>query len=478
MIKKKKFCLLLIILISCALSRPGYSGLKASPENFLVFISPACPTAEKVFRVILVSEARWPENKLSLICRGKEGQEQALRLLKEGGGPPFWQWWQGKADQPGVFIIEVMAGQKQIASQQLEVFPSQKKPETVNVFWKTEKSWGRNEENLFSSWLEALFYGVEEKDSWPDLHSILQDPDKNFLHNHLGLVEDDGKLKLKPDCADNPFFLRAYFSWKNRLPFGFHECSRGSLFQAPAVGRWLNNELPSGEKDEIKKFSRLLRLVMDTVHSGTARTRLTDDRSDYYPLPLSRNQLRPGTVYADPYGHTLVIVRWVPQTEQSAGLLLAVDAQPDGTIGLKRFWKGNFLFAIEEVVGQPGFKAFRPIIKSGSQLHLMTNKEIQDSGDYGNFSLEQQELKPELFYQKMERLINPEPLDPEVALRELYRALYEQLLVRVESVENGEKYLRAHPHEIIPMPSGSAVFLATGPWEDFSTPNRDLRLLI
>jgi hypothetical protein len=61
----------------------------------------------------------------------------------------------------------------------------------------------------------------------------------------------------------------------------------------------------------------------------------------------------------------------------------------------------------------------------------------------------------------------------------LINALHEQLMVRVTSVNNGEKYMKAHPGQVIPMPGRAAgVFQTGGIWEDFSTPNRDLRLLI
>jgi len=218
---------------------------------------------------------------------------------------------------------------------------------------------------------------------------------------------------------------------------------------------------------------------MNAVHSGTARTRLDDDASDYYPVPLTREALRPGVVFADPYGHTLTVVRWVPQTGRRPGMLLSVDAQPDGMVGIKRFWKGNFLFATSEVIGEPGFKAFRPIVEEAGRPRLLRNSEIRTSPEFGGLSEEQKGMDREAFYDRMERLINPEPLDPESALRDLCRALHEQLLIRVKSVANGEEYLRSRPGTIIPMPGGTAaVFQTTGPWEDFSTPNRDLRLLI
>ena len=112
----------------------------------------------------------------------------------------------------------------------------------------------------------------------------------------------------------------------------------------PKTGQWITNESSGSKTNPVLAFNAFLRRMMDGVHSGTARTALDDENSDYYPVPLERGALRPGTVYADPYGHTLILVGWVPQTGDHPGLLLAVDAQPDGTVGIKRFWKGNFLF--------------------------------------------------------------------------------------------------------------------------------------
>jgi hypothetical protein len=159
--------------------------------------------------------------------------------------------------------------------------------------------------------------------------------------------------------------------------------------------------------------------------------------------------------------------------------LLAVDAQPDNTIAIKRFWRGNFLFNTSEVIGEPGFKSFRPITIENGKLSMVGNEALVSAEGFAPYSLEQRKMGPDEFYLAMERLINPEPFDPEEALEDLIRALHEQLLVRVRSVANGEAYLRSHPGTVIPMPSGaSGIFLASGLWEDFSTPNRDLRLLI
>jgi len=452
----------------------------AGEDTISVFLSPSVLKPGQAFRLIIFSDSQKEllANGLKVICFDPEQQENRLTLYKKNGGPPFWQWWSGEVKGRGQYRLQIKSGRRVLRDLTFEVSSKAAGAQSSEYFWRADNNWSREKENLYAVWIEAAFGDSEENDSWPDLSSVLKDVGRNFLYDHLGLGEDQSQNRLQPDCADNPFVLRGYFAWKLRLPFGFHACSRGSLGQLPDCQKWFNNEMTGPPVKETDKFHRLMRLLMNTVHSGTARTALRAEDSDYYPLALRRQDLPPGTVFADPYGHTLVIVHWRQQTEDQPGELLAVDAQPDNTIGIKRFWPGNFLFATENVVGQPGFKAFRPIIRKNKQLRLMTNQEIETDRDYGNISYEQLNLQPEEFYNRMEKLINPRPLPPEAVLTELFRALHEQLLVRVGSVEMAEKFKREHPGSIIPMPSGAAIFQAAGLWEDYSTPNRDLRLLI
>jgi len=77
----------------------------------------------------------------------------------------------------------------------------------------------------------------------------------------------------------------------------------------------------------------------------------------------------------------------------------------------------------------------------------------------------------------MEDVRSPKPLDAERALMETISALEEQVRTRVKSVDNGRKWLEKHEPPA-PMPEGAEIFETNGPWEDYSTPSRDLRLLI
>ena len=78
----------------------------------------------------------------------------------------------------------------------------------------------------------------------------------------------------------------------------------------------------------------------------------------------------------------------------------------------------------------------------------------------------------------MEGLINPRPLDPVRMQVSLVDALQESVERRLSSVQNGEDFMKAEGYALVEMPFGSALFLTSGPWEDYSTPSRDMRLLI
>lgn len=447
--------------------------------SWALLVSPEQPQAGARFRVLAAGNAESKQLEISVVSPSGLLKSASTN---QGGGPPFWLCNTFQSAGQGEYTVQLMEGRKTILTRKISITS----PRTAGAgsrIWECRRTWDRDTELLYSAWINALFHNSAEGASWSALHQVMHDSTTNILYNHLGLGEDTPaarpRLIMEPDCADNPFFLRAYFSWKLGLPFGFHETGRGTLRNPPHTGRWFTNLETSGNPDLVKRFNSFLRVVLNTIHSGTARTRLEDDNSDYYPLPLTRTALRPGAVFADPYGHTFVLVHWRPQSGDKPGVLLAVDAQPDGTVAIKRFWKGNFLFTTEGVVGEPGFKAFRPIVIEADKPRLLTNKAISVHPGYGGVSLEQKQMSGEAFYDRMERLINPQPLDPEVALADLFKALHEQLLIRVESVANGEKYMQAHPGTVINMPSTAAgIFQAGGLWEDYSTPNRDLRLLI
>jgi hypothetical protein len=260
--------------------------------------------------------------------------------------------------------------------------------------------------------------------------------------------------------------------------------------QSPRVlglfGRQQSDEMPAlplvvPPKPKPKRptnFGEFLKDVGDVVHTGAVRVVANDDNTDFYTVSLTQEALRPGTIYGDPYGHVMMLVHRVPEVDGKPGVYLAVDAEPDGSITRKRFWRGNFLFAHEPALGSPGFKHFRPVVRDkNGALRRLTNAEVASNPQYGDFSLEQSQIGVEEFYDRMDDVMSPEPLDPVKAMTDAIASLHEQVRVRVTSIENGRKYQEKQPGEI-GMPNGPSIFQTSGAWEDYSTPARDFRLLI
>jgi hypothetical protein len=472
--------LLLLFAALAALARAPAAGAQTCENSDVasVFSSPRAPQPGGTLRAIAVSERRLPA---ALVVLDPDGQP-AGATTERHGGPPYWWYVDLVPQAPGEYRAILRHGSREAACSAIDVEPGADDARDGGTgVWQVTHDWSRATEDLFSAWIEKLFDDpLDAEPAWRALHEVTRDPDRNFLHDHLGLDEDgEHGLRLEPDCADLPYFLRAYFAWKLGLPFGYSECTRGEGGKPPRCGRWHSNlDASEGHGPALERMQAFIgHEVGPAAQSGAGRTAGDDSRTDFYPTRLARETLRPGTVYADPYGHVLVLVRRLPQIGSNGGLLLAVDGQPDGTVARKRYWRGNFLFVHDPSLGSAGFKHFRPIVRTDDGLRLLDNDEVSRDPSYGDFDLGQDDLKTEEFYDRVDAILSPRPREPARALQATLDALDEQVRARVRSVANGEDYLIKHPG-VIPMPEGAAIFETAGPWEDYATPARDLRLLI
>jgi hypothetical protein len=504
----------------------------ADTAEVTVLPSPQAPWAGAPLRVMVVAEK--PVNGLlSLIA--PDGNV-AIKSSDRHDGPPYA--WFAEVATPAAGTWHARLERDGCSPVIHDIAVAARKPEPVRnpagSIWQVKNSWNATYEALFSAWVAKLFDGPPDQDlSWKVWYEVLRDQSRNFLFNYLGRNEDNTQTSQRPDCADFVYFLRAYFAYKMGLPFGYSNCSRGFGGRPPKCYQWFDVEhpevtrpapppeqevaaaadappppppppqtpslmrlfgrgelppdQPAGPAVQPAKqpppppkrptnFSEYLRDVGDVVHTGAVRA--GDENADFYTVPLTQEALRPGTVYGDPYGHVLMLVRRVPEANGTPGVFLAVDAEPDGSITRKRFWRGNFLFVHEPALGSPGFKHFRPIMQEkGSSLRRLSTAEIAKNPQYSDFSLEQSQMAPEAFYDRMDDVMSPEPLDPQRAMIDAITSLTEQIKTRVTSVENGRKYQIKQPGDTS-MPDGASIFETTGAWEDYSTPARDFRLLI
>lgn len=492
---------------------------------------------------VLVTAEKPLDGELSLI--GPDGAVAAKSRDREGG-PPYYWYAEVATPAAGAWHATLALDHETdgCGSVTRDIAVAARKPAGLHgtgaSLWPIRHTWNRETENLFSAWIAKLFEGpLDQELSWKTWDGPLHDKTRNLLFDYLGLGEDNVLTGLRPDCADFVYFLRAYFSFKMGLPFGYSNCSRGAGGAPPKCYQWYDIEhpevtrpapppepaavenvasadptpsTPSGVFQQIfgrppasqppaaaparppklaapkhvalknlglaAAFRHYLPDVADVVQTGAVRVSATDEKTDFYTIPLTQSALRPGTVYADPYGHVLMLVKRVPEASGAPGVFLAVDAEPDGTVTRKRFWQGNFLFVHEPKLGTAGFKHFRPIVRGkNGALRRLTSAEIAKDPQYGDFSLEEAQMSAQDFYDRMDDVMSPQPVDPTRAMANAIANLDEQVKTRVTSIENGRKYLEKARGEIA-MPSGPSIFETTGAWEDYSTPARDFRLLI
>ncbi len=447
-------------------------------QQVAIFRSPMRPKSGEPLRfVATLSEDPGPV-RLDVIAPSGERLSPPMRRL---GGPPFSYVVQVDDPQPGRYRAILGDGGRTLACFAVRVSPRPKPLALSTEAWPLRRSWGEATENFYAAWVESLFdYPVDEDLTWTNMQSLLQDPQRNLLYGHYG-ADEERALRLGPDCADLPYLLRAYFAWKLGLPFGYRQCNRGRAGRPPRCGDVHTNLMSAPKDDPVDAFGWFAnRKVRSGVHSASGRTHPDDDDTDYYPVPLTRAALRPGTLYADPYGHLLVVAKWVHQGTEDYGAMIAADAQPDGTIGRRRFWRGTFLFSPETTDVGAGFKAFRPLVfdREADALTPVPNAELKGAEGAPPYSTQQYAVTVDDFYATVEGLINPRPLDPLAMQRSLVDALEEAVARRVVSVNNGVEFMQRRGWKPIEMPKGYAVFETSGPWEDFSTPARDMRLLI
>jgi hypothetical protein len=481
------------------------SGKCTDSRRVALFSSPLRPDATRPLRVIATSERDPVAATLVLFAPDGSRVEPEQHVLD---GPPFSRWVELEEPSAGRWTAVFGDGEQVLACTRFAVARSPAEPEartTPGPAWPVDRSWNRATENLFSAFVEQLFREpIGDDVTWENLQVVVGDPKRNLLYDFRA-VGEDAALRLKPDCADLPYFLRAYFAWKLRLPFVYRMCSRGRKDTPPTCEATLFSNLDSvPDTSDAAAFRRFARRLANTVHSSSPRTVPGDDATDFYPVRLSRQALRPGTVYADPYGHVLVVARWQPQGVSEYGVLVGADAQPDGTVGRRRFWRGSFLFTPETTAVGSGFKGWRPVrfepaetqpaepdpsevtggekvIPEGelaSPLRVVTNEELREARGIRAWSDMQYRGSADDFYVAMEGLINPRPLEPVRMQVSLVDALEESVARRIDSVDNGEAFMNEHEYATVEMPVGAALFLTTGPWEDYSTPSRDMRLLI
>lgn len=332
---------------------------------------------------------------------------------------------------------------------------------------------------------------------------------------------DPATVKFWSDCADWPYFLRAYFAWKNELPFGYVsgmatydaiERRKHPPVLAPGeklkpiddryseMGNYPASRFSITTGKRTLNFVQEMNRMQDTISSAMMRVAPEYDGSvlnDFYSpeIRLGLGAIHPGTLIYDPNGHVAVIYDVLPD-----GSLRYFDAHPDNSITHGLF---NAKFMRSRPAQGAGFKNFRPLSLVGATkkggfwggtkeyvggtVVLSHNQDIPDYGttqyygtqpdsdswSKGPFFVRGKQVD---FYEYVRATLATVKINPVQEFASGLQELCDDFKERRDSVEVATAkgfHLKPHPATL-----PSDIFGAAGDWENYSTPGRDVRLRV
>ena len=201
---------------------------------------------------------------------------------------------------------------------------------------------------------------------------------------------DPQSLDFDADCAKWVYMLRAYYSSKNGLPFGYVSdiAGRGNDFRFNGSPNRVVSRQDLVDRGGGLAVPEILAEIHDRVSSATYRTDASQSGpvvSDFYSPKIQAGSIRSGTVIYDINGHVGIVY-----AVESDGRVRYVGAAPDKTVTRSVY---GAQFGQSQAALGGGFKNFRPIKLVGASLrngayvggHLV----VSANDDIADFSLEQ-----------------------------------------------------------------------------------------
>jgi hypothetical protein len=360
-------------------------------------------------------------------------------------------------------------------------------PAAANPWRITHDRWTAADEAGFGRFVTAI-----GDSGCSSSESCLRSPANPWAAN-----EDREFLDVDVDCAKLPYLLRAYYAWKNGLPFSYVDAISGPEDHKGGDLRFSKSANVPVSRTEIVDHgngingARAMRGMLDTVFTGTYRTDAAQTRGvmpDFYSPAIQPGTIRPGTVIYDTNGHVGIVYR-----VDAAGRLSYMDAHPDYTI-TRSVYGAQFGQSPARLGG--GLKNWRPLMLVGAHAEngaLVGGHVIFARNDQiADFSLVQYQGTdpgadgrlhfsyngaPLGFYEYVRVAVSGGRSDfnPVYELESTMRTLCNDLEDRRQAVDLAVKdgvTAKLHPSEI-----PSNIYLSDdGVWESYATPARDTRL--
>ncbi len=341
--------------------------------------------------------------------------------------------------------------------------------------WKiTKPEWTAEDERAYSDFIQRIG------------DSGCETPDDCINSDANPYRGTDGRgIDFNADCADLVYMLRAYYAWKNGLPFTFVAgvYSRGGddvRFSSKGNRVAGRRYITGGENGRSVVYE-----IRDTISSATYRVGPDIDENpltDLYPVKIQKGSIKPGTAIYDVNGHVALVYKIGED-----GRVYYMDSHPDYTLTRSVF---GAQFGRDFPAMGAGFKNFRPIRFERGRIQIAKNNQIADYSTeqyYGNvdpdpradwrqakFAYNDVEAP---FYEYIriamaEGKLSFNPVaELKMTMKTLCNDLYDRQRFVDLAIEAGIDR-KQHPERLPPNIYGTDHM----EWEIYSTPSRDARL--
>ncbi len=377
-------------------------------------------------------------------------------------------------------------------------------PSFSSMDWKIKKTeWTSADEKSYSEFVGLIGDAVEKREC-NSFQSCLKHKNNPYKGS------DSNGLSVFADCAKLSYVMRGYFAWKNGLPFGVVDSVERNNFPENEGNlrytQWGNHVVSRISFLPVKngsswKFadaiSTINNIIPDATYSANFRTHYENSDSDnlftdFYPVSIGRDDIRPGTNIYDPNGHVAIIYKVTTD-----GKIYFIDAHPDNSLT-------SGLFGTKFVRSNPyqgaGFKDFRPLKLVGATFDTTSGSFVGGkilpikNADLKRFDIVQffgTDRTPLADWSKGPFLINGVKynyydyvrnqlsvgllkLNPQNEIKSLAADICQTVQDRVVAVNGAIKVgLNINPH---PDRLPENIYGTSGEWEEYSTPSRDARL--
>lgn len=409
----------------------------------------------------------------------------AMLALCAGTGAAFADGFEIPAEQtmaPVVTMSPVVSGGESLDAAAV--------PAPAGLQWKVTKlAWSASDERAYGDFVHAI--GTS---NCRNSDECLKSPANIYRSS------DPAGMSFFADCADLPYLLRAYFAWKNGLPFSYasgvaavgnsndlrysrygnYVYARTDI-RAPADGMWPN------ARTVFWNINNAISSAMYRFAPGPTRGELFD----FYPVKIAPSSIRPGTNIYDPNGHVAVVY-----DVDSEGRIRFIDSHPDNSVT-----RGNYghRFVRASAPMGAGFKNWRPLTLVGAHQGAdgsyvggvvvpTSDAQLPDWSDdqffgtlrgagwqAGRFVYNGEAID---YYDYVRRAVAGHDIvyDPVVETRSMVKGLCDDLHYRAEAVDIAVKAGLNKQSQPARLPEN--IYGTSGDWETYSTPSRDARLKV